>query len=718
MGFMGAVAGGIAGVTTAITFIGIDAMFGVVPAALMPVVGGFVGTVVGATRVKVPNGYSMSPGAHGPGAQMPTAGRLAVSAPGAGGGAWGRAAAPVGAAGGEGQRDRGAAPVVRAADAVQGDRESVPGGLGRGGGGRPGDRMPGRGGEKPDDRMSGGGGGRPGDRMPGRGGEKPDDRMSGGGGDRPEDRISGGGGRPGDRLPVSVVGVGTGHLGGGGVGGRMSGGYVPPSVLPRPDVPEMPWWALPAVATAGVVAAVAVPYGGLGVGVVVAAVALGLAALPAVWRRMTWWTALFGLIGLVLVASAMVLDGDWLVAPLMVTGFCVLALAISGVGRSFLGVLAGGGSVLLAMVPLPWFLAPPMKALVRRRPAKLGHITAGIGLSLGLVVVFGALFASADAVFSKAVTDLLTAPGWLESVPVRVFTFAVFAVLVAASVLAGLRPVAEPKAPQVSFRVGRMLWVLPLIALNLLFAAFVAVQVRVLFGGDTQVLSTAGLTYAEYARQGFFQLVVVSVFVLAILAVAAGTVSVRGGDRWLMAALLGVLCALTMVILVSALERLGLYTEVYGLTRLRASVGATILWLGTVFALVVVAGAVRLARGSGGWLPRTLVAVTGLGLIAFAVWNPDLRVAETQLAIRGVERLDSDYLGDLGAEAVSALDRLPEPERSCVLADVVRANGLALPDQWNGWNLARERARTLLAEHPVIPVGSCPRPDTSYGRGR
>ena len=46
-------------------------------------------------------------------------------------------------------------------------------------------------------------------------------------------------------------------------------------------------------------------------------------------------------------------------------------------------------------------------------------------------------------------------------------------------------------------------WALPLALLAGLFAVFVAVQIAVLFGGHEHVLRTAGLTYAEYARQGF-----------------------------------------------------------------------------------------------------------------------------------------------------------------------------------------------------------------------
>ncbi len=131
---------------------------------------------------------------------------------------------------------------------------------------------------------------------------------------------------------------------------------------------------------------------------------------------------------------------------------------------------------------------------------------------------------------------------------------------------------------------------------------------------------------------------------------------------------------------------------------------ATIWWLAAVFVLVLVAGAVRLSRRGAGWFPRSLVLLTGAAMLFFAIWNPDARVAESQLVVRGVDRLDHRYLGDLGAEAVPALDRLPEPHRSCVLREVVAGNGLSHPDPWNGWNLAREQARDVLERRPLRPA--------------
>ncbi|WP_440067271.1 DUF4153 domain-containing protein [Streptosporangium sp. OZ121] len=494
---------------------------------------------------------------------------------------------------------------------------------------------------------------------------------------------------------------------GGGRGPGDPGGYEAPPIFPRPELPDTPRWVLPVSAAVGALAAVAVPYSRAGLGLVLVAAAMGLAAIPAARRRINPWSAGMGAIAYGLVATVMFRDADWLVGILLLAGFLTAALALSGAGRGWLGVIRGAASVVLGLLPVPWFLGARLKGLASRR--RVMPLLLGGGLTVVLLVVFGALFASADAVFAEAVERVFSAQEWAESMPLRILLFVVFAIVVASAVLVGLRPVAEPKAPDLKVTVGRGLWVTPLTALNLLFATFVGMQLTVLFGGTRWVLSATGLTYAEYARSGFFQLVVVSVFVLAIVAVASGTLELKGADRWLMAGLLGVLCVLTLVILFSALHRLDLYADAYGLSRLRASVSATVLWLGGIFALVLVAGAARLTgRGHARWLPRTVVIMTSASLLAFAVWNPDLRVAETQIAVRGVERVDLEYLGDLGAEAVPALDRLPEPARSCVLRDVIAANELVGPDPWNGWNLARREARELLERRPVDRGASCP----------
>src|SRR5205823_2404020 len=142
-----------------------------------------------------------------------------------------------------------------------------------------------------------------------------------------------------------------------------------------------------------------------------------------------------------------------------------------------------------------------------------------------------------------------------------------------------LSPTAVTRAaPRVSL--GATELCVALAALDLLFLAFVLVQLRYLFGGPHLVQVRAHLTYAQYARHGFFELVAVSLLVLPLLLAVDAAGRRTKALRLLSAALL----ALTFVVMASALQRMRLYERVYGLTELRVYTTGVILWLAVVFA--------------------------------------------------------------------------------------------------------------------------------------
>jgi hypothetical protein len=247
-------------------------------------------------------------------------------------------------------------------------------------------------------------------------------------------------------------------------------------------------------------------------------------------------------------------------------------------------------------------------------------------------------------------------------------------------------------------RVARTEWAIALGALDLLFAAFVAVQLAVLFGGHDHVLRTAGLTYSEYARQGFFQLLAVGVLTLGVVAGTLRWAARNGGrDAVLLRALLGVLCVLTLVVLASALRRLGLYEEAFGFTRARVAAHGIVLWLGTVLMLVMAAG----LRGRGWWLPRATVGVTAAGLLLFTAVDPDGLVASSNVArYQDTGKIDLMYLSTLSADAVPALAGLPQMPEGCVFELSGLPAELARPEPWHAWNLGRQRARDILRSTP------------------
>jgi hypothetical protein len=248
--------------------------------------------------------------------------------------------------------------------------------------------------------------------------------------------------------------------------------------------------------------------------------------------------------------------------------------------------------------------------------------------------------------------------------------------------------------PRARRRLTPLEWGIPLAALVALFTAFVSVQLAVLFGGHDHVLETAGLTYAEYARQGFWELLVAGALTLTVVGLAvllAGTSERR--HRLLLRALLGALCALTLVVLVSALHRLRLYEDAYGLTRLRLGAEASALWLGGAFVLVLVAGVIGRVRRN---VADVAVAGTAVALVAFSLADPDGLIAGRNVDHwRDTGRIDADYLAGLSADAVPELAELPESLRATALASI-RAD-LQADEPWSSANLARGRARDLLS---------------------
>jgi hypothetical protein len=445
---------------------------------------------------------------------------------------------------------------------------------------------------------------------------------------------------------------------------------------------------------AGVVAAVVVPDGPPGLGVTIAALAvLAGAWVGGAFARDAWSAALLAAATL-LVAVVTLRDARWVVAgDLAVALGCASAVAAGG--TAWRAVLRGPWAAALAM---PSGLAGTVRgtsALASARaPARALPALRGLALAVVLVATFGALFASADRAFAELAGQALPTVDVLDGAPRRLTALLLAVALTGALVLTRGVGVAAAAGSRPRRLLAPAEWGIALGALIALFGAFVAVQFVVLFGGDRHVLRTAGLTYAQYAHQGFGQLLVVAALVVGVVA-ACGRWA-RGGDMRVLRALLGALCLLTLVIVASALHRLDLYVDAFGATRLRVQAATLCLWIGGLLALLI-AG---LVAGQGGWLPRAVLALTATTAIALTVLNPDAWIAQRNVErYERTGRIDSEYLAGLSADAVDALLALPASVDGCPLARLrARASDGAL-----GFNAARWHARRALAG----TAGSC-----------
>ncbi|WFE96539.1 DUF4153 domain-containing protein [Micromonospora sp. WMMD987] len=473
----------------------------------------------------------------------------------------------------------------------------------------------------------------------------------------------------------------------------------PPSFLsirwpgPRPGS----GWAVPAAVLAGALGvAFFVPLTRTGIGWflgwliltagVVAAVRKSTGALTRTDRliRGGWAVAALALLAVLAFRNAW-----WLVT------FCVFG----ALGCATLAIVGGRQvrSILFSLVAAPF-------AALRGLPWVRRHVTAtGTGQVLRRVVgsvvatvlvllVFGLLLSSADAAFDQVLGAVL--PEINAGTVVRWIFLAVVGGLIA---VAATYTLAAPPDLSTVDREGRrrwgtLEWFPAIAALTLLFVGFVAVQFTVLFGGQRHVLRTAGLSYAEYARSGFWQLTVVTLLTVAVLGgVSRWARRETRVERILLRVLLGLLSVLSVVIVVSALSRMYTYQKVYSFTGERIFVMAFELLLGAVFLMILAAG----VRWRGRWIPGATVGLAVVMLLSLAVLNPEDYAARRNVArYEQTGKIDAWYLRALSADATPALANLPDRVRRCTLSWI--DDDLAEPDPWYAWNLGRTRARAEL----------------------
>lgn len=433
---------------------------------------------------------------------------------------------------------------------------------------------------------------------------------------------------------------------------------------------------------------------GIGLSLVLAAVYL--AAALATGRRAgfaaaCWWGAAL-LAGVATLRSA-----DWLVALCLVGSIGLAAIAATGL-RTWRGLMVTWWESALSGIVGIGVVA---RLLGRDRESRLqgaGPVIRGLLIAAVLLLVFGSLFAAGDAVFAEAVSDVT---GWLpaldETLPLRLLVAAVLIALAGGLVrLCGLDVEKAPEPATDSGRLGRIEWVIALGALDLLFAGFVALQAMVLVRGHEYVVETAGLTYAEYVHQGFAAQMVAAALTLTVVAAAWHWARRESAsDGRLLRALLGVLCALTLAVLAFSVWRIDLYVEAYGATRLRLLVVVIAVWLGLVFAGLIVAG----IRKSGSWLPRAAVILTGVLLLGLASMNPDGWIAARNIdRYERTGKIDIPYLLSLSDDAVPVLaQRLPSDPRFSLHAQEEK---LQAPEGLPGFNVGRVRARAALDAQP------------------
>jgi hypothetical protein len=282
-------------------------------------------------------------------------------------------------------------------------------------------------------------------------------------------------------------------------------------------------------------------------------------------------------------------------------------------------------------------------------PAEGAGVVRGMAIAVPVTGALVALLASADTVFAHLLQ--LNAPTGALAHHGVALAFGAGGMLALASG-ADYAPVsvAPPRSP----RGRRTEAYIVLAAVDVVLALFATTQLVAALGGANAVVRSAGVSYAEYARSGFFQLVAAASLMLAVVGFARALA--RPSRGLILLSLLAI--GLTLMVVGVAAERMRLYQDAYGLTVLRLAVLWSILWI--AIALVLVGAAIVRVRARRHWLTGALATATAVVLVALNISNPEAIIARTNLdRARHGAQIDRAYLAGLSADAAGVLAHDP-----------------------------------------------------------
>ncbi len=291
-----------------------------------------------------------------------------------------------------------------------------------------------------------------------------------------------------------------------------------------------------------------------------------------------------------------------------------------------------------------------------KKNSKYLYVLIGLLITIPLFLIVFALLTSADIVFKSMADSILEGISfsniflviWL----VCVMFFASYCMLVQFC----RKTINEDVKDS---RKGEPLIAIPVASiLSLLYLVFSVVQILYLFMGNMQLPD--GYTYAEYAREGFFQLLAVGI--LNLVLVLIGLCYFRPNK--VLKVILTVMSACTFIMLASSAMRMVIYIQYYYLTFLRILV----LWSLAVLFLVFVGVMIYTHKESFPLFRYSMVVVTCLYLcLSFS--HPDYWIAKVNVEsmqedrsefFQGKAYNDYEYLTSLSADAAPIMLELIE----------------------------------------------------------
>lgn len=393
------------------------------------------------------------------------------------------------------------------------------------------------------------------------------------------------------------------------------------------------------------------------------------------WKKSNWWYAggsiLLG-ISTVLTTNGFVIFFNTAGIILLITVFMLRQVYDDrewNLGQYFCNILF----LYLSMIPeaaspflhLGNHLKKYKKEEKKHKNAK--YILIGILMGLPMLLVLIELLSSADQIFSTFVGTVFQNL-WDQIIfSPNVFLVLLLLILGFFGIYCFLSALTLNNMPEWRQRTNKKNPVTAITFLSMItvvYLIFCGIQMIFLFTGGK--LLPEGYTYAEYAHQGFFQLLFVCIFNLVLV---VSCIAVFQINKFLRALLL-VFSGCTYVMIASSAYRMLLYIHTYHLSFLRVLV----LWFLAMLVFLMAGVMINIVKEKFELFRYCMTVVTVCYLI-FSFGRPDYLIASYNVAQMkdSISYEDITYLTSLSMDAAPVLSRYAMEHENCKKGDVGRS---------------------------------------------
>lgn len=337
-------------------------------------------------------------------------------------------------------------------------------------------------------------------------------------------------------------------------------------------------------------------------------------------------------------------------------------------------------------------------------------IMRGLFLSIPVIIVFGVLLGSADLRYLKFIeTSFSWDQDTFKYLFISFISFAIAVWFLRGKFKASFPEVAESSTEEMRASAIEVTTVLA--AVNFLFLSFIVIQLGYFFGNDALVMQEKGITYAVYAKQGFFELVTIALIALPLLWLLEWLVrDASSGEKTAFRIVTLITLVLVSLIAASAIHRLSLYTEAYGLTEIRLYSNAFLYWILALFVIFIF----TVLRGKRDYFLANVLLSFMLMVLTLNLLNPNALIAKTNInrtfADTGAaSSIDLTYLFSLGNDVVPTLVKLLKEADSKKISGIdktrircwISTSSAFTMNNWRVWSYSRYKAKRLTTAESI-----------------